>query len=76
MNVGAVGALRNIKGAVSVARHVLEYTQHSFLVGSQATRFAIQMGFSKESLVTNKSKTIWKEWRHNLCQPNFWVVST
>lgn len=75
MNVGAVGALRNIKEAVSVAKHVMKFTQHSFLVGSQATRFALQMGFSKESLATNRSKTIWKDWRSKKCQPNFWTVS-
>lgn len=75
MNVGAVGALRNIKDAVSVAKHVLLYTKHSFLVGSQATRFAVRMGFPQESLATNRSKTIWKDWRRSKCQPNFWTVS-
>ena len=52
MNVGAVGALKNIKHAVSVARHVLDNTAHSLLVGESATSFAIAMGFTKESLQT------------------------
>ncbi len=75
MNVGAVGALRNVKNAVSVARHVLERTEHSLLVGSQATKFAVQMGFSFESLSTRTSKNIWKKWKtEDNCQPNFWMV--
>ena len=32
-DVGAVGCLKNIKSAISVARHVMEYTEHTFLVG-------------------------------------------
>lgn len=74
MNVGAVGALRNIKQAVSVARHVLDHTGHSFLVGSQATDFAVQMGFTKQSLSNKKSKQMWKDWKAKKCQPNFWMV--
>lgn len=74
MNVGAVGALRNVKNAVSVARRVLDYTEHSFLVGSQATEFAVAMGFKKESLSTPDSKSMWKTWKMKNCQPNFWTV--
>lgn len=75
MNVGAVAALRNIKDAIAVARHVLERTQHTLLVGDQATKFAIQMGFKEESLTTRSSKLVWKKWRWANCQPNFWTVS-
>lgn len=77
MNVGAVGALRKIKSAISVARHVLDYTKHSFLVGELATQFAIQMGFQEESLTTPESKQLWKNWHdNNNCQPNFWMAVT
>jgi isoaspartyl peptidase/L-asparaginase-like protein (Ntn-hydrolase superfamily) len=74
MNVGAVAALRRVKSAISVARHVLEHTQHTLLVGDQATEFAISMGFKEEPLETNVSHKIWEEWMENSCQPNFWVV--
>ena len=33
MDVGAVGGLREIKEAIAVARHVLQHTEHSLLVG-------------------------------------------
>ncbi|XP_011501284.1 PREDICTED: N(4)-(Beta-N-acetylglucosaminyl)-L-asparaginase-like [Ceratosolen solmsi marchali] len=72
MDVGAVGGIRNVKSAISVARHVLENTAHSLLVGDLATEFAIKMGFSNESLQTDKSHGLWKKWKNNHCQPNFW----
>ena len=37
--------------------------------------FAKEMGFTVESLSTNKSKTQWKNWTNNKCQPNFRQVS-
>lgn len=76
MNVGAVGALRRVKSAISVARHILEHTKHSFLVGDQATQFAVQMGFQEESLTTSDSKKVWIKWNNeDHCQPNFWTVN-
>lgn len=73
MNMGAVAALRRVKNAISVARCVLEHTQHSLLVGDLATQFAVSMGFKEESLETNNSHNMWQQWKENDCQPNFWV---
>jgi len=72
LNVGAVGCLRNIKPAVSVARAVLDHTEHSLLVGEKATQFAVRMGFTKENLTSENSQNMWEEWKQNNCQPNFW----
>lgn len=74
MNVGAVAAMRQIKDAIAVAWHVLANTDHTLLVGERATEFAVMMGFKKESLSTSSSKNMWKNWRKNQCQPNFWTV--
>ncbi|CAK8671805.1 unnamed protein product [Clavelina lepadiformis] len=71
MNVGAVGCLRNVKNAVGVARRVLENTEQTLLVGELATKFAVEMGFTEETLETNSSLQIWKDWKNNNCQPNF-----
>lgn len=57
---------------MSVARKVLENTQHSFLVGDLATEFAKQMGFEEENLTSNWSKNAQEEWKKEKCQPNFW----
>ncbi|XP_066603169.1 N(4)-(Beta-N-acetylglucosaminyl)-L-asparaginase-like [Prorops nasuta] len=72
MDVGAVGGLRNIKSAISVARKVLENTEHSLLGGSLATEFAQKFGFPSESLQTDHSKLVWENWKKKHCQRNFW----
>ncbi|XP_052842994.1 putative N(4)-(beta-N-acetylglucosaminyl)-L-asparaginase GG24090 [Drosophila gunungcola] len=72
LDVGAVAGLRRIKDAIKVARHVLEHTQHTMLVGDAASAFANAMGFESESLVTPESKDMWQQWTAENCQPNFW----
>lgn len=67
--------MRNIKNAIGVAYYVLKNTEHTLLVGERATDFAKMMGFANESLSTTVSDNIWKEWKANRCQPNFWTVS-
>src|SRR5262249_8290039 len=42
---GAVAALEGIKNPISVARKVLEKTNHVLLVGAGARKFAKKMGF-------------------------------
>lgn len=71
MESGAVAALRRIKNAISVARHVLEYTTHTMLAGDFATEFAVQNGFKEESLTTDESADICRNWKNNNCQPNY-----
>lgn len=71
MNVGAVGALRHCKQAILAARRVLENTEHSLLVGLQATQFAVEMAVPLDNLTTEKSHSMWKDWQATECQPNF-----
>lgn len=75
MDMGAVGGLREVKNAIAVAQHVMQYTRHSLLVGSSATEFAVQLGFPRESLTTNYSHSRWQNWTRDNCQPNFWKVT-
>lgn len=71
-DVGAVGGLRRIRSAIAVARLVLERTNHTLLVGDMATKFALDFGFKEESLTSNESVKIHKNWLANSCQPNYW----
>ena len=71
-DVGAVAALRGIKDAISVAKHVLLYTDHTLLAGNQATEFGLRMGFKLENLTTPHSTAMHQSWLQNHCQPNFW----
>ena len=70
LQVGSVGALRNVKNAIGVARAVMEYTSHTMLVGDQATAFAVEMGFETTNLTTAGSQQIWEDWQTADCQPN------
>lgn len=51
----------------------MDHTNHTLLVGDQATQFAISMGFQETSLTSNNSKNIYRQWKEEQCQPNFWV---
>lgn len=72
IEVGSVGALHDVKAAVSVARQVMERTRHTLLVGRDATRFAVELGFRRENLSDAQSQREWQQWRARRCQPNFW----
>ena len=75
-NVGAVGGLRRVRGASSVARLVLERTNHTLLVGEMATQFALEMGLKEETLESEESRKMHQEWLNNSCQPNYWMNVT
>lgn len=75
MNVGSVGALRNVRSAAKAARLVLDYTQETLLVGDQATAFAVQMGLKYETLETPESREMYENWRNASCQPNYWATT-
>src|SRR5256712_4072545 len=60
---GAVGALEGIKTPSEVAKLVLKYTNHIFLVGEGAKRFALQYGFKEEDLLTPHAREVWLHWR-------------
>ncbi len=69
---GAVAGLSNIKRACSVARLVMERTNHSMLVGDGARRFALAHGFKEEDLLTDKAREIWLRWKEDLNKDDFW----
>ncbi|CAM6090885.1 unnamed protein product [Calypogeia fissa] len=72
MDVGAVGALRSVKHAIRVARLVLDHSEHSLLVGDQASAFALSLGIpGPYNLSTEYSLEQWSTWRDYQCQPNF-----
>ena len=61
-NCGSVAFLQNIKHPISVARKVMEKTPHVMLVGEGALQFALEQGFEKEGLLTEKSKKAYEAW--------------
>ena len=61
-NAGAVTYLEHIMHPISVARAVMEKTPHVMLSGEGALRFALDSGFKKENLLTEKAEKAWREW--------------
>jgi N4-(beta-N-acetylglucosaminyl)-L-asparaginase len=63
--VGSVICVENIKNPVSLARLILEDTEHTVLAGDGAYDFAIKKGFKPESLLTENSIKRFREWKES-----------
>jgi len=61
-NAGAVAFLQGYKNPISIARRVMEKTEHILLVGQGAENFAASEGFKKQNLLTPEAETKWKLW--------------
>ncbi|MBN1466516.1 N(4)-(beta-N-acetylglucosaminyl)-L-asparaginase [candidate division KSB1 bacterium] len=70
---GSVACLENIKTPSSVARLVMERTDHIHLVGDGARRFAIMHGFQEENLLTEQARIEWVKWKENLSDQDDWL---
>ena len=64
-NAGSVAYLKKIKHPISVARKIMEDSNHVMLVGKGAQNFAIKNGFKKENILFNQSKNDWLKWKEN-----------
>ncbi len=64
LNVGAIAAIQRVQHPISVARLVMERTEHCLLVGEGAEAFARRMGvpdWPKENLITERELARWRE---------------
>jgi N4-(beta-N-acetylglucosaminyl)-L-asparaginase len=71
-NAGAVASLEGIKTPSSIARLVMERTDHVLLVGPGALEFAKSFGYAEEDLLTEKARAEWLKWRENLNETDDW----
>jgi isoaspartyl peptidase/L-asparaginase-like protein (Ntn-hydrolase superfamily) len=60
---GSVTFLRDIVHPISVARLVMEKTPHVMLSGDGALQFALECGFERQNLLTDKARKAWEEWK-------------
>jgi N4-(beta-N-acetylglucosaminyl)-L-asparaginase len=58
-----VGSIQKIKNPSLVAKVVMQKTNHVFIVGAGAERFAVDEGFEPMNLLTEKSRTAWLAWK-------------
>ncbi|MDQ2666008.1 MAG: N(4)-(beta-N-acetylglucosaminyl)-L-asparaginase [Gemmatimonadota bacterium] len=73
---GSVAAIEDIATPSLVAKAVMDYTDHLMLAGAGARRFAIEMGFTPQNLLTEKSRQDWLRWRANLNPGDAWLDRT
>jgi len=69
---GSVGGVRNIKNVSLVSKAVMEHTGHVMLVGEGAERFAVDVGFPRENLLTENSRKIWIFWKEFHSSSDWW----
>ncbi len=61
--IGSVICVENIHNPISLARLILEDTEHTILAGDGAYEFAIKNGFKAENLLTPESIKRFHEWK-------------
>ena len=71
-SAGSVACLENIKIPCSVARIVMENTDHVMLVGRDALEFAKMWGFKEEDILTKKARMAWLRWKQQLSDRDDW----
>lgn len=69
---GAVACLEDIATPSLVAKAVMDYTHHVLLVGKDARRFALELGFTPQNLLTERSRQAWLRWRATLNPRDSW----
>jgi N4-(beta-N-acetylglucosaminyl)-L-asparaginase len=70
---GAVAALEGIATPSRVAKAVMDHTDHILLVGDGAKKFALQMGFTEQNLLTERSRVAWLRWKSRLNESDNWL---
>jgi N4-(beta-N-acetylglucosaminyl)-L-asparaginase len=70
---GAVASLEGFATPSKVAKAVMDYTDHLFLVGKDAKRFALAMGFTEQDLTTPRSREAFQRWKADPRGYNPWV---
>lgn len=66
LNTGAVAGVKNIIHTVSLARIIMEKTEHVFVIGEGANLIAKENGFeeiSEEELITESALNEWKQFK-------------
>jgi beta-aspartyl-peptidase (threonine type) len=66
LKLGAAGAVENVKNPITLARHIMEYSEHNILVGGGALIYAVDAGLEMvetEKLIVGKELERFKRLR-------------
>jgi len=70
---GSVGCLEDVAEAAAVAKAIMDHTDHIMLVGAGARKFAVEMGFKTQNLLTEQSRRDWMRWKAKLNPSDNWL---
>ncbi len=70
---GAIGCLEDVATAAAVAKAVMDNTDHIFLVGAGAKKFALELGFKEQNLLTEQSRQDWLRWKSRVNPNDAWL---
>ncbi len=72
-NCGSVACIEGYMHPISIARKVMEETDHEMMVGAGSEEFARRQGFEKVDLLTEKAREKWLEWKENMSDKDDWL---
>ncbi len=70
---GSVGAIEDIATPAAVARDVMDHTDHIMLAGAGAKKFALEMGYKEQNLLTPEAREMWMRWKSKLNPNDNWL---
>ncbi len=68
----AIACVSGIRNASLLARAAMEHSDYPLLVGQGALRLALALGFSKEDLLTDRSRKMWAAWQQIRATASSW----
>lgn len=68
-----VAGVRGFRHVARLSLEVLRRTDHTLLVGEGASKLARALGFPEESLLTDKSRKAWLDWKASLSTKDGWL---
>lgn len=71
LDFGAVAGVKNIRHPISLARLVMEKTDHVLLAGQGANDFAKLMGFEFHDPITEQRKAQWEKYKKDFINGNY-----
>lgn len=74
-NAGSVAFIQGYRHPISIARKVMEESDHVMIVGAGAKEFARKHGFEKKELLTDDARKAWLKWKSGLSDKDDWLGS-
>jgi L-asparaginase/N4-(beta-N-acetylglucosaminyl)-L-asparaginase len=71
-NCGSTAFVEGYMHPISIARRVMEDTDHVMIVGSGAEEFARRSGFGHEDLLTEDARKAWVKWKSGMGDGDDW----